>query len=289
MTAQVHAYEIVGAAARPLGAYASMSQATAGFPQGAYTTFRTYGGSRVLRFDQHLRRLEESVELQGRPGARLSRADVGAALAEAIAAGGAASRDWRLRLTFAPPGLFAAIEPFEPLPPALYATGVACVTVPLHRENPHAKDTRFLKEASGAYERLPVGVQEGLMVAEDGAILEGLSSNFFAVRDGALRTEGERVLLGVTRSLVLEVAGALVPVVTAAVRREELRSLSECFITSVSREVLPVVRIDGVAIGGGMPGPVTRGVMAAFEELVRQEARPLTSPPTSPRLRRPGS
>jgi branched-chain amino acid aminotransferase len=289
MPGAARAYEIVHTEPRLLGTYASISEASAGFPQGAYTTFRTYGGSRVLRFGQHVRRLEESVELQGRPAGPLGSADIGAALAQAIAADAGGSAEWRIRLTFAPPGLFAAIEPFEPLPPALYERGATCVTVPLRRENPHAKDTRFLKEASGAYERLPAGVQEGLMVAEDGAILEGLSSNFFAVRDGALRTEGERVLLGVTRSLVIEVASGLLPVVTTAVREDELASVSECFVTSVSREVLPVVRIDGVAIGGGVPGTVTRRVIAGFEELVRREAAPLTSQPTSPPPHRPGS
>src|SRR5262249_21538733 len=165
MATGVRTYEIVGAEARLLGSYGSMSQATASFPEGAYTTFRTYGGARVLRFDQHLRRLEESVSLHGRGAPPWSRTEVGAAVAAAIAAGEGTSPEWRARLTFAPPALFAAIEPFAPLPAALYAAGVACVTVPLRRENPHAKDTRFSKEASGAYERLPAGVQEGLMVA----------------------------------------------------------------------------------------------------------------------------
>ena len=51
----------------------------------------------------------------------------------------------------------------------------------MRRDNPHAKDTRFIATAQHAYGRLPAGVEEGLIVAADGAILEGLSSNFFAV------------------------------------------------------------------------------------------------------------
>ena len=63
------------------------------------------------------------------------------------------------------------------------------------------------------------------------------------------------MLMGVTRSLVLEVAAAVVPVERQAIPIDE--SVQECFITSVSREVLPVVRIDGRLVGDGPPGPVT--------------------------------
>ena len=168
-----------------------------------------------------------------------------------------------------------AVQPFEPLPDALYRAGVACSTVGVRRENPHAKDTRFIAEAQGAYRQLPAGVDEGLLVAADGALLEGLSSNFFALVDGVLRTEAERVLLGVTRSLVLEVAGALVPVEPSAIRRADLPRAAEAFLTSVSREVLPVVRIDGQPVGDGRVGPTTSAVMRGFAALVEREAEPL--------------
>jgi len=59
------------------------------------------------------------------------------------------------------------------------------------------------------------------------------------------------------------------------VRRGRLPELSEAFITSVSREVLPVVQIDGQAIGDGRPGPKTRAIMRAFAGLVGREAKPL--------------
>jgi branched-chain amino acid aminotransferase len=145
------------------------------------------------------------------------------------------------------------------------------VTLDLQRDNPRAKDTRFIATAQDAYERLPEGVEEGLLVAPDGAVLEGLSSNFFAIREGALWTEEARALAGVTRSLALEVAESLLPVRRVAVRRDELPLVDEAFITSVSREVLPVVRIDGRSVGEGRVGPKTRAVMQAFSALVTRE------------------
>lgn len=268
-------FESVSGELRRVAEHDTMHQAAKPLPDGAYTTFRTYGGRRVLRLWQHVRRLEESVGLMGRPAA-LGEADVRRAVAETLARTRYAES--RLRLTFAPPRLFVSIEPFTPYPPSLYASGVWCVTVPLHRDNPHAKSTAFGLAAGAAYAGLPMGAHEGLMLSDDGAILEGLSSNFFAVVAGpaggapVLRTEEAQVLIGVTRSIVIELARGVADVSTEALRTAELPAARECFITSVSRQVLPVVKIDDVLIGDGAPGPVTRELMRRFEALVDKEA-----------------
>lgn len=242
-------------------------------PEGAYTTFRTYGGSRVLRHGQHLARLRESAGLQGLP-ADLGQARFERGVGRVIAAAGLTEA--RLRVTFAPPRLLVSIWPFESLPEQLYETGADCVSVPARRVNPHAKDTRFLPAAAAAYAVLPPGAHEGLMFdAHDGALLEGLSSNVFAVLDGELRTEGRRVLLGVTRGVVLELAAGLLAVRIEPVRREQLPHLQEAFLTSVSRGVLAVARIDGALVGDGRPGPVTRALAERLQALVAREARAL--------------
>jgi branched-chain amino acid aminotransferase len=261
-------WEATGEGLVPRGGQASLAEASRVLPEGAYTTLRTYGGRGVVRLLQHLQRLEESAALQGRPGA------VDAALAARSLAAALDVTDHpesRVRLTFAPPRLFVSVEPFSPLPARLYEEGAACVTLGLRRDNPHAKDTRFVAAAQEAYGRLPAGVEEALLVGEDGAVLEGLSSNFFAIEGGILRTEEERALLGVTRSLALEVAETVLPVVRRAVLREDLSRVEEAFLTSVSREVLPVVRIDGRPVGDGRVGTRTRRIMAGFAALSERE------------------
>ena len=255
-----------------VGRHASLAAASLALPEGAYTTLRTYGGNGVVRLGQHLARLEESVALKGTPG-RIDPAAVRGAITEALRR--SAHPESRVRLTFAPPRLFVAVEAFTPLAPRLYEQGVACVTLELERENPHAKDTRFIATAHDAYSRLPAGVEEGLLVAPDGSILEGLSSNFFAIREGALRTEDARALAGVTRSLAIEVAEALLPLRRVAVQRDELSLVDEAFITSVSRELLPVTSVDGRPVGEGRVGPRTRAILQAFEALVAREREAL--------------
>lgn len=268
----VASFEAAGDGARLLSRHAGLAAASTALPEGAYTTLRTYRGRLLLRLESHLRRLEESVALKGGSGT-IARGAARAAIAASLDATG--HPESRLRLTFAPPRLFVTVAPFTPLPAAAYARGASCVTVDVHRENPHAKDTRFIATAQGVYGTLPPGVEEGLILGEDGAVLEGLSSNFFAVKDGVLRTEGERVLFGVTRALVLEVASSLLPVDERPVGRADLPAIDEAFVTSVSREVLPVVSIDGRLVGDGRVGRLTRGVMDGFAALVAREAEPL--------------
>ncbi|HET7745694.1 MAG TPA: aminotransferase class IV [Vicinamibacteria bacterium] len=251
----------------------SLAEASAALPDGAYTTLRTYGGRRVPRLASHHQRLQESA------GRLLEAGILEAAIAFALDA--TAHAESRLRVTYAPPDLFVAVEPFEPLPEDLYSTGAWCVTVSARREDPHVKDTRFLSTAQRTYAGLPAGAHEGLLVGEDGAILEGLSSNFFAVKDGRLFTEEDRVLPGITRTMVLELAGSVLPRGEGPLRVGELGQATECFLTSVSREVLPVVRVDEVTIGDGRPGPVSRRLLRDYRAAV------LTSPPISRSLPRP--
>lgn len=265
----VRTWEIAAGDTREGVTSPSLNAAAADLPDGAYTTLRTYGGRRLLRLDAHFRRLEESAALAGQPGL-VDEAAARRGLREALAACGHAES--RLRLTFAPPRLFVSVEAFSPLPGALYEQGVACSVLPVHRDNPHAKNTRFIATADAAYRALPAGVHEGLMVAEDGALLEGLSSNFFAIAKGALRTEDQRVLHGVTRALVLEIAAGLVPRGAGPVRVAELPGVQEAFVTSVSRGVLPVVRIDGQLLGDGRPGPVSRELLRRLRDLEQREA-----------------
>ena len=258
------------------GSYPNMSAASASLPAGAYTTFRTYSGDRVVRLPGHLRRLEESLGLMG-DTVRLDPVAARRAIAAARQVAGHAESRFRVTLVAGPPvRLMVAVEAFTPLPAADFARGVRCVTVSAQRSNPHAKSTDFISTADRTKNQLPAGVNEGLMVGEDGVILEGLSSNFFAITGRTLRTEEERALSGMTRALVLEVAASTgLDLDRHGIRKSELPSVEECFITSVSREILPVVEIDDQPIGSGVPGPRTVALMTAFAALAQREARPI--------------
>jgi branched-chain amino acid aminotransferase len=89
----------------------------------------------------------------------------------------------------------------------------------------------------------------------------------FLVRGGGARTPplSAGILAGITREVVLELLPGLgIPCREEPLRLEDLLAADEAFLTSTTREVVPVKEVDETRIGGGRPGPITRRVMEAF-------------------------
>lgn len=250
---------------------ATLDEVSHALPQGVYTTLRTYGGNRCLDLPHHLARLAESLRLLN-GAASVDEAALRHALADALAA--TRYPEARLRVTVPAAGapIYVTVEPFAPYPPELYRDGVAAVTMLMARQNPRAKSTAFIAPSRELKGQLPPGVHEVLMVDGSGAILEGFSSNFFGILDGELRTAEEGVLAGVTRGIVLRAAEGVLPIRRAPVMQIDIPRLQEAFITSASREVMPIARINDDAVGDGRPGPLTQAIAARFAVLVAAES-----------------
>jgi branched-chain amino acid aminotransferase len=238
-------------------------------PQGVYTITNTYPNLQALKLDAHLARLEDSAQRDG-IALTLDRAGLRAALRQVIVESG-----WdvvRFRITIpreTPEQPILSVEPFQPPAPEVYANGIRCVTVTsAHRDNPAAKTTGWMTARQSVQSAFPPGVTEGLLISESGAILEGLSSNFYAIIDGTLYTAEEGVLPGIGRQVVYEVAPSIVPLVREPVQASDIPRLDEAFITSASRGIVPVVEIDGVQLGSGKPGPMTQSLSAAYRDWV---------------------
>jgi D-alanine transaminase len=109
----------------------------------------------------------------------------------------------------------------------------------------------------------------------DGVMIEGASSNTYAVVGGVLRTHPAtpRILAGITREVVLELAAELgIPVSEQAVTLDELARASEVIVTATTADVMPVVQVDGRPVGDGRPGPVAGALHRAL--LARMAPRP---------------
>lgn len=116
-------------------------------------------------------------------------------------------------------------------------------------------------------EALENGYDEAIMLNASGSVAEGGTANIFAVRGGAVVTPPASAggLAGITRDSVIRIAGADgVPVSEADLVREDLYSADEVFMTGTAAEVRAVTRIDGVPVGTGRTGPVTRSLQDAF-------------------------
>lgn len=243
-------------------------------PAGAYTTFRTFGGNKVIRLREHFRRLTRSAEMSGLY-LEVDEDRLREILRRLVNECG--KMDYRIRITLAfqesPGDIFIALQELQAIPEQVYQDGVNVVTCRLQREQPKAKRTRFIEKAESIRKRLPERVEEAIMLGPDGELLEGLSSNFFAVFNSTVQTAEEGVLLGVTRKMVLDCAldsGIIVRL--EPVKIAEIGSLAEAFLTSSSRGILPVIRIDDTQVGDGRPGPVTRRLMDCYADRLKTEA-----------------
>ena len=243
-------------------------------PEGVYTVTNTYNIFDTLKLDAHLDRMEDSARREG-ISLELDRPRLRAALRQMIA--DAAFGDVRFRVSVPrdrPDHRIISLEPFSPPPPSAYERGVRCATVAgLNRRNPAAKTSDWMHNRSQAV--LPVGIYEGLLLGEKGEILEGFGSNFYAVLDDTLYTSAEGMLPGIAQQIVLQIAPRVLPLRREAVTVYDLPRLSEAFITSSSRGIVPVVVIDEVTIGSGVPGPYTKSLRQHYLAWVADHLEPL--------------
>jgi branched-chain amino acid aminotransferase len=238
-------------------------------PNGAYTTLRTYDTHRIIGLTAHLQRLIDSSRMLQRPFP-IDPAAIRSALREVIV------REWQpaLRVRLTVPldvdQILISVEPFDVYPAELYERGVRCATTRLSRHTPRAKSTDFIAPSRESKAALDPDIHELLLVDAQGQILEGISSNFYAVLNGVLRTAGENVLEGVTRCIVLQAAASIIPIDCQPVRIGDLLQITEAFLTSSSREVMPVIQINDQIIGAGHPGPIAQTLLEKYRnELAR--------------------
>jgi len=261
----------------------SLDAITRQLPDGYYSTFRTYDVcTRVIGLFAHLRRLP-NVDASVLRRSLLQ-------LLEPFRPG-----ETRVRVMFTFDGqIYISIEPLKLLPREVYEKGVRVETTTIQRAAPRLKSTTFISESDDERKHLAQeGIFEALLV-KNGKILEGMTSNFFYILNPALENAGyanenmrsrrsltpsvlytarNDILLGVTRTMVIRAArGRGVEVRYSPLKLNQLPAVKEAFITSSSRGVVPVIQIDGVMIGQGSPGKITRMLMRAYEEYVLKHA-----------------
>lgn len=238
-------------------------------PNGAYTTLRTYDVDRIIGLSAHLQRLIESSQLLQRPYP-IDLISLRSTLCDIIAREDRPALRVRITVPLDVDEILISVEPFEVYPAEFYQHGVRCATTPISRHTPLAKSTDFIAASRESKAAFDPDIHELLIVNRAGEILEGISSNFYAVIDGVLRTAGKDVLEGITRRIVLHEAATLTPIDYRPLKVREIDRVAEAFITSSSREVMPVIQIDDHVIGSGQPGAITQTLLVKYrDELAR--------------------
>jgi D-alanine transaminase len=258
------------------------------FGDGVYEVIPVFGG-RPLRLAEHLDRLAHSLAETRIPDP-LSRQDWTALFDELLSHNPGGDRSIYVQITrgVAPrehafpetitPTVMVMVNPIRPLGDQVLAQGVAAVVIPDHRwARCDIKAITLLANVLARQEAVDSGATEAILV-RNGLATEGAASNLFLVADGVIVTppKDHSLLGGITRDLVVELAEANgLPVMETRIPEDSLQGAEEIWLTSSTREILPVTRLDGRRVGHGQPGPVWQRVHALYQDYkahLRQEA-----------------
>jgi branched-chain amino acid aminotransferase len=257
------------------------------YGEGVYETLRTYNGQPFL-FERHMRRLRTSADMLAL-GVPLSDAQIDARFRETMRAAGlgdSREREAYIRilvtrgvgeLTYDPaatpiPSIIVIVKPNSHPPAEVFEQGVRVSLVPTVRNhpgtvNPLIKSNSLLNNALAMQQALKRGGFEGVMRNYKGELAECTQSNLFIVKNGAALTPpvDAGLLPGITREFLFEIgAEDGIPVREAVLRDLDLLDADEAFLTSTTREVVPIVKVDDRQIGSGKPGPISRALLDGF-------------------------
>lgn len=170
------------------------------------------------------------------------------------------------------PTVFAMTSPLVPVPSEIHTSGVAAITLDdIRWEYCHLKTTSLLPNVLLRQQAIDQGAVEAILIRR-GEVTEGAASNLFVVLEGVLVTppKGPRLLPGITRDLILEIAQRNgIAWSEAPVKPGDLARAQEIWLTSSTREILPVTRLDGLNVGGGRPGPLWTRMIALYQDYKR--------------------
>jgi branched-chain amino acid aminotransferase len=263
---------------------------------GLYETMRAYNG-KIFLLERHIERMMKSAEIV-RLAEKLVGTDLMKACQETLAANGLSEA--RIRLTvsngasdMAPwaggaegePTIVVTARPYRPFSVKKYEEGFK-LGIAIEKRCRQSiietlKSVSHLASAVARMEAAANGMDEALLLNDDGYIAEGGGCNVFFVESAALVTPplDSGILPGVTREIIIEMASGLgINIKEIDIRPEALERFDEAFVTNAMIEVMPVTAVreaNGrvVTIGPGRPGTITRRLMEAYRERVERETR----------------
>jgi branched-chain amino acid aminotransferase len=252
------------------------------FGDSVYEVMRTYGGQ-AFEPGRHFRRLRASADRLGievgttdaalldQVDALLARAGGGESYVRIIVTRGIGDCSYDFSKVQGPTVVMIQ-KALASYPARHYAEGIRVAAVGVRRNHPSAldpaiKSSNLLNNILAVREAQARGCDEPVLLNQEGFLAEGASTNLFVVTDGRLLTPplSTGILAGITREVVIElVRGLGLPCQELPLHLDDLLDADEAFMTSTTREVVPVRQVDDAAVGDGRPGPRTRRVMDAF-------------------------
>jgi len=257
------------------------------FGDGVYEVIPAYGG-KLFRLDEHLQRLKNSLDAVRIPNP-LSNPGWATMLNELIAQNTGEDQSLYLQVTRGSaqrdhampddpiPTVFAMSNALHPVSQKIREHGVAAITRDdIRWQRCHIKAISLLPNILLRQEALDNNAAEAILI-RDGVATEGAASNLFAVIDGVLTTPptGPFLLPGITRDLILELATANdIPHQEKNISSNDLQSADEIWLTSSTKEILPVTKLDDSVVANGKPGPLFQQMLALYQDYKQQLRNP---------------
>ena len=250
------------------------------FGDGVYEVIPVYGG-KLFRLAHHLKRLHNSLDAV-RIANPLSAAAWETMLSELVSRNEGGDQAVYLQVTRGVAGKRDHAFP-ENISPTLFAmstamaasvdidgvTGIAAITLPdIRWKLCNIKAITLLPNVMLRQQAIDDDCAEAILI-KDGFAIEGAASNLFIVSNGLVITppNGPALLPGITRDLILELAANhAIPFRETSITQEALFSADEIWLTSSTREISPVTRLDDAVISGGVPGPLWRRMISLYRE-----------------------
>ena len=262
------------------------------YGEGIYETLRTYNGVPFL-FDRHMRRLRNSANMLALD-VPLSDDQIDQRFQETMQAAGlgdSPEREAYIRILVTrgigeltydlaacpAPSVVIIVKPNVPPSKEAFERGVKVALVDVVRNhpatvNPRIKSNNLLNNALAMQQAGARGAFEGVMRNYRGELAECTQSNLFIVKNGAALTPplDAGLLPGITREFLFEVgADNGIPVTEQVLRDSDLLGADEAFLTSTTREIVPIVQVDDQRIGSGAPGAITQSLLDSFRRRAR--------------------
>jgi len=239
---------------------------------GVFDFLRTYRG-KPFHLEAHVRRLQNSARLIGL-SCPWSLAELKELVTRTLQQNDGPEFSIRLLITggdsddsITPgekPRLLIMVTPLKTFPGAWYRDGVKIITTNVMRSNPGAKSSDYIRGILALNDAQRVGAIESVYVDDQERVLEGTTSNIFAVINGELVTPPDNILPGVTRDVTMTIAEPVAKPQLRPMTRQELYQADEVFLSSSNKEIMPVIQVDGEIIANGQPGVMTKRIMELF-------------------------
>jgi branched-chain amino acid aminotransferase len=256
------------------------------YGEGIYETMRTYKG-RPFLYDRHMRRLRNSARMieldvpftddalaaQIRETTAAAHLEGHEAYIRVLVTRGVGELTYDLKAT-PTPSVVTIVKPLPEPPAEWYEQGVKVALVDIVRNhpmtvNPMIKSNNLLNQALAGQEAIRKGAFEGVMRNYRGELTECTTANLFVVKAGAALTPPLEagLLPGITREFLFEIGRDIgIEVREAVLRDDDLLGADEAFLTSTTREAVPIVTVDDRTVGSGKPGPVTKRLLQEFRD-----------------------